>query len=267
MTLKIHFISGLPRSGSTLLETILRQNPGFHASMSGPLAEMFGNLSRSMSGANETAIFISQEQRRRILRSIFEAYYAQLSNKVIFDTSRSWCGLLPALAELFPDSRIVCPVRNPAWIIDSVERHIQANALQPPRMFNHEPFGNVYTRLDVLNKGFVGSALNNLRQAWYSEYADRLIAVRYKSLTEHPAETIRGLYDLLGEEPFTHDFDHLEHDEPSFDAYLGLPGFHKVSGPVRAVTRKTILPPDLFNQHDHEFWDMPGQNPRGVKVL
>ncbi|WP_442939260.1 sulfotransferase [Nostoc sp.] len=31
---KIHFISGLPRSGSTLLGALLRQNPRFHASMS-----------------------------------------------------------------------------------------------------------------------------------------------------------------------------------------------------------------------------------------
>jgi sulfotransferase len=30
---KMHFISGLPRSGSTLLAGILRQNPQFHAAM------------------------------------------------------------------------------------------------------------------------------------------------------------------------------------------------------------------------------------------
>ena len=33
----IHFISGLPRSGSTLLAGILRQNPRFHAGMTSPV--------------------------------------------------------------------------------------------------------------------------------------------------------------------------------------------------------------------------------------
>ena len=33
---KMHFISGLPRSGSTLLSAILRQNPRFYAAMSSP---------------------------------------------------------------------------------------------------------------------------------------------------------------------------------------------------------------------------------------
>ena len=34
--LQYHFISGLPRSGSTLLSAILLQNPRFHAGMSSP---------------------------------------------------------------------------------------------------------------------------------------------------------------------------------------------------------------------------------------
>lgn len=40
----IHFTSGLPRSGSTLLAALLRQTPGFAAGMSGPLAGLFGAL-------------------------------------------------------------------------------------------------------------------------------------------------------------------------------------------------------------------------------
>ncbi|EUA91313.1 sulfotransferase [Mycobacterium ulcerans] len=47
----IHFISGLPRSGSTLLAALLRQNPRFQAGMSGPLAGLFGALLDEMSVA------------------------------------------------------------------------------------------------------------------------------------------------------------------------------------------------------------------------
>jgi len=35
---RLHFISGLPRSGSTLLSAILRQNPRFYAGMTSPVA-------------------------------------------------------------------------------------------------------------------------------------------------------------------------------------------------------------------------------------
>ena len=48
----IHFISGLPRSGSTLLAAILRQNPRFHAGMTSPVGAMYMALERSMSRQN-----------------------------------------------------------------------------------------------------------------------------------------------------------------------------------------------------------------------
>ncbi len=39
-----HFISGLPRSGSTLMGAVLKQNPRFHAGMSSPVASLFDTL-------------------------------------------------------------------------------------------------------------------------------------------------------------------------------------------------------------------------------
>lgn len=44
-----HFISGLPRSGSTLLSALLRQNPAVHAGMSGPVAGLLNNLLNQIS--------------------------------------------------------------------------------------------------------------------------------------------------------------------------------------------------------------------------
>jgi sulfotransferase len=268
--MRIHFISGLPRSGSTLLEGILRQNPRFHAAISGPLADMFSGLVRSMSGFNESAIFISDSQRRKILGSLFDAYYSELpGDSVVFDTSRGWCGQLPALANLFPEARVICCVRSPAWILDSIELHVQKNPFGTQRMFNFDAKGNVYTRVEALmgKDGFVRRSLSNLRQAWFGEFASQLIAVRYESLAERPQETVRMLYEALGETLYPHDFNRVEYDEPQFDANLGLPGVHKVSGPVRCTRRATILPPDIFKQHNDSFWNLPDQNPRGVLIL
>jgi sulfotransferase len=56
----IHFISGLPRSGSTLLAAILRQNPCFHAGMTSPVASLFMALQSAMARRNEAAVFIDE---------------------------------------------------------------------------------------------------------------------------------------------------------------------------------------------------------------
>jgi sulfotransferase len=50
----IHFISGLPRAGSTLLSAILPQNPRFRAGMTGPVGSLIEAMLRSMSMSNET---------------------------------------------------------------------------------------------------------------------------------------------------------------------------------------------------------------------
>jgi sulfotransferase len=269
MTMKVHFISGLPRSGSTLLAAILRQNPRFHAAMSGPLLGLFESLLRAMSESNEYAMFLTERQRTGVMRSLVETFYEDVAGeKVIFDTNRGWCAQLPAIHELWPDARVIACVRSPAWILDSFERRVQAAPLRRGKLFPAEAAANVYTRVEsMLKAGPVGPALQALRQAWSGEQADRMIVVRYESLTERPAEVMTRLYEFLGEEPFAHDFEQVEYDEPEFDERLGMPGLHRVASRVRPNQRNTILPADLFSQQDRSFWDVPGQNARRVIVL
>lgn len=269
MTLKIHFISGLPRAGSTLLAGILRQNPRFHAAMTGPLGLMFDTLVRSMGESNEYSMFLRQEQRERVARSLFESFYADLAaDRVVFDTSRVWCAQLAALDTLWPDARVIACVRSPAWILDSFERRVQAAPLRRGRMFTAETGVNVFTRVEAMMKGGqVGPSLQALRQAWSGEQAGKLIVMRYESLTSRPEEVMAKLYDLLGETPFAHDFEHVDFEAAEFDEKLGMPGLHTVRSRVLPNERQTILPAELFSLHDRSFWEDPGQNPRGVTVL
>ena len=238
--------------------------------MSGPVAEIVCALVRTMS-ASETAVWISDTQRSVILQSAITAYYSAMVDKeVIFDTSRQWCSLASTVGALFPEARIICMVRNPAWIIDSFERIVQTNALQAPRMFGYNPHSNVYLRAEAVagKDGVLGASLHGLRQAWFGESACRLIAIRYESLAKRPAEVIHALYQVLGEKLFAHEFDHVEYDASEFDERRGMPGLHRVSGRVEVKERETILPSDLFVQaSEHCFWNKSDENPRGVIIL
>ncbi len=99
----LHFISGLPRSGSTLLAGLLRQNPRFAAAMTGPVGGLVGALLNAMSPQNETAVFLDEAKRQAILRAVVEAYYADQADKaVVFDTNRMWSARLPLIAALYP---------------------------------------------------------------------------------------------------------------------------------------------------------------------
>src|SRR5215475_3957017 len=103
MQANIHFISGLPRSGSTLLAAILRQNPRFHAGMTGPAGSLVEAMLRAMSMNNETAIFLNDRQREALLHAVFAGVYADVpAQHVVLDTNRLWCTKLPLITALFP---------------------------------------------------------------------------------------------------------------------------------------------------------------------
>jgi sulfotransferase len=260
---RYHFISGLPRSGSTLLSAILRQNPRFSAGMSSPVASLFEGVLTQVSAGSEIAPLVDQATRRRILKGLFDSYYAENPAPVVFDTNRAWTSKLPALMSLYPDAKLICCVRNVAWIMDSLERQFRQNAFENTRLFSSQAErSTVYTRVEALAHAnrLVGFPWHALKEAVWSEYADRLVIVDYDLLTKRPADVIALIYGFLGEAPFAHDFENVEYDHKAFDAELGIAGLHKVRPKVEPTVRKTILPPDLFQRYANlAFWQkMPG---------
>ncbi|RUL70531.1 sulfotransferase family protein [Dyella choica] len=271
MNRRFHFISGLPRSGSTLLSAILSQNPRFHASMSGPLGGVVTTLLGELSGRNEYSVFISDEQRRRMLKGLFDNYYGpEYGAEVVFDTNRAWCSKLPQLKQLFPQSKVIACVRHVSWIIDSIEQLVRKNAFQPSSIFNYQTGSTVYARAEGLanGDGMVGYAYNALKEAFYGEDTANLMLLRYETLTSDPARAIAAVYDFLGEPAFAHDINNVHFDASEFDAKAGTPGLHAVRPRVGAIQRGSILPPDVFNRFANDaFWLDPGLNPRGVRVV
>jgi sulfotransferase len=267
----LHFISGLPRSGSTLLAALLRQNPRFHAGMTSPVGGIYMALEGALSRRNEAAVFIEPEQRRDVLLGLFESFYRrQQERKVIFDTNRAWCAKLPALAQLFPAARLICCVRSISWIMDSVERLVRRNAFELSGMFGFEAGGTVFTRVNRLAgaDGMVGYALDCLKEAFYGEHAGRLILVEYQALTRAPADTMRLLYDMLGEPAFDHDFNNVEYEADVFDLALGAPGLHQVRRKVEWIERDTVLPPELFARFQNDsFWRGAENNIHNVPMI
>jgi sulfotransferase len=258
---KYHFISGLPRSGSTLLSAILRQNPRFEAGMTSPVGSFYTAVQAQFSAGSEFGATVTTPKRRQLLRGLFDSFYADCDKPVVFDTNRLWCARLPALMDLFPDAKVIACVRNVAWIMDSLERRYRANPYELTRLFNDETERNtVFSRVETLaqRNRLVGFPWSALKEAFYGEHAASLLLVEYDLLAQAPQKVLPLIYQFIGEEPFEHDYERLQFDAPEFDAPLGVHGLHKVRPEVRLEPRTTILPPDLFEQYAAlSFWKDP----------
>src|SRR5208282_659547 len=255
---KFHFISGLPRAGTTLLAAILRQNPCIHASIQSPVGQCVTDLHRAMSGVNEAHWFITDEQRVRGLRALFSAYYADIKADIVFDTNRRWCANMSLILRLFPDAWVLCCVRDPIAVIDSVERLLQTHPLTLSTIIGLESgttvFGRVKRLMDPL--GLVGYAWNAVQEAYYGSHRDRLLMVNYDDLAQVPDKIMAEIHEKLELPEFEYSFDDIRPIPGAelFDVSIGTPGLHSLKKRVEYVPRQSILPPAILSSLPRAFW-------------
>lgn len=270
MNQNAHFISGLPRSGSTLLAGILNQNPRFHAGMTSPVLLLINGVLEQMGASGEFYSFFDGAKRVRTCMAIFESYYEECSDKsLIFDTNRLWTARLHQLEEMFDDYKVICCVRNPAWIMDSFECIYRKNPFDYSQMYTPQSRQTVYSRCEALasGTGAFGSAWTALKEAYYGEFSERLLLIDYDLLVQKPEQTMNLLYQFIGEPPFEHDYDNVEYNANEFDYKIGVKGLHEVKRKVGFKPRRSVLPPELFHQYSQmAFWlDSSGTNANIIK--
>ena len=213
-------ISGLPRSGSTLLANVLAQNPRFYASQtSGLLDVLFGVRNQWDNLIEMRAMEVGLAERRKlaVLRGIIQAFYADVEQPVIFDKSRGWLAhieLLEALTE--QPARILVPVRDLRDVLASFEklhRRNSATRQAAAEAADYLGFQTVEQRCAVWIKADqpVGLAYNRIKDALQRGWRDRLFFVDYDRLCRQPEQTMRNVYAFLGEPYFEgHDYHHVE---------------------------------------------------------
>jgi sulfotransferase len=250
-----HFITGLPRSGSTLLSSILSQNPKFSASISDALSSCVCGALDSLNGIDGSNELISENIKKNIIKGIFENYYSENNASTIFNTSREWTYLTPLISDLFPESKYIVCVRDINWILDSFE---QAQRKNP---YNRTSYagsitGSVYDRISSLMKdnGIVMNPYNGIKQAIVSNEKHKLFFIEYENLTKQPEYVMKLLYSFLEEDYFEHDFNNVEKSFDDYDSHIGVK-LHTVRKQVEFIERDFILPPEILNEYQNmEFW-------------
>lgn len=216
---KLHFVSGLPRSGSTLLCNILMQNPRFHASATSGLLEVlflvrnqWDKLLEHQGQPEEQ----NEQRKKAVMQATIQAYYVDVDKPVIFDKSRGWLAYLEMAEYLIEGkAKVLVPVRDMRDVLASFEKIWRAESRH--RQLDQESalyfqWQTVAGRCEAWCQGDqpVGLAYNRIKDALSRGYGERMHFVPYEQLTGRPKPTMQGIYAFLEEEYFEHDFDHVE---------------------------------------------------------
>jgi len=254
MKKQYYFISGLPRSGSTMLSAILRQNPNFHADISDNL---FGHIMSVSHVENETKKIPLNEIRKNMIHGMFDGYYKHVDESVVFNTNRGWTAQTHILKYLYPNTKMIVCVRDILSVVNSIESAHRKNLLKGSATTG-PIHTTVYDRVKewMGEHGFVNSCYNNIKQSLYSNETDMLLFVEYDDLCKNPEATLRRIYDFIEKPYFEHDFQNIENDESwkKFDEHIGIE-LHTVHKEIFYKERKSIIPIDAERKlKDLEVW-------------
>ena len=251
-----YFISGLPRSGSTLLSGILKQNPDFYADIASPIQGLTGT-SIDVIASGENNLNTTEDQRKNLMYGIFDGYYKNIEEPVIFDSSRGWTKKTPFLKALFPYTKILCPVRDIVSILNSFELIASKNPFHTTTLTAHKD--NVFARCDGMmdnNSGIVADPWILLREG-YAMNPEMIMLIDYENLCKTPEKTMREVYEFLERPYYSHDFENVEYSNENFDKSCNLKDLHTVKRKVEYNPPRCILPPEIvqkYTEMNMEFW-------------
>jgi len=277
MNKTFYFMAGLPRSGSTLLSSILNQNPRFYSGPSSPVLGAMFAIEQNFMGNELYHGYPKPDQVREIIGNIPHHFYSDVQQPVVFDKNRAWTARVPYIEGYIGEqAKILVPVRRIDEILTSILTMIHRNPFEEGQQrvnFVDEqliktdiPINDLNRCMYLLNDGgIVYESLNAIMMGFQQNVRDKMHFVDYNDLVDNPEKIMEDIYDFIGEEFYDHDFESLSniHREDDLITY-GLSDMHQ----VRSKVKKTSPPPasilpeeiiDIYEQNKRrlEFWGTP----------
>ena len=258
----IHFVAGLPRSGSTLITNILKQNPKVHGESVSSLSSIFGSINASWSSIETNQEYNNTDAKAGVLKSVLQGYYSHIDKPIIVDKDRGWIPLLPQVEAILDRKvKIIVCVRNPAEILTSFEKLRKENPLFFTKADSSLREGsNIASRAYFYAgpEGAMGLSHRNIKDAITMGYLDRFLFIDYNRFCNSPKSQTKRIYEFLELPKFEHDFEKIVQTELYNDLAIGLPNLHKIKPSLDRTTVNCVeyLGLDIYEQYNREiFWN------------
>jgi sulfotransferase len=270
MSKKIHYLGGLPRSGGTLLATLIGQHPGVYVSPQVPTFDIMASI--------QEMFFASEFNRRQVtpnrnpllggMVGFQQGFFSHVSEPVVIDRNKLWGGTLGmnlVLNNITTHPKVIFTVRDVLEILSSFTLQCRETPFFDNEMFESNFSSMKYLPLEDARCDFLMSSnsiltrtLGALSNAMQEHHKEHVLFVDYKDLVATPHEVMKKVYGFLELEPFENDFNNLKNNDKEDPTLTGHPkDFHKVHSKIERVSPhpKEILSKYVLNKYkDASFW-------------
>jgi sulfotransferase len=241
MAKEIFFMAGLPRAGSTLLSSILCQNPDIYSGPSSPVFPLMHAMRSHIMTDPLYKAFPKPKQFESLMKGVAATFYSDQTKAYVIDKNRAWPGNVDMIERYIADrAKIICPVRDTAEILASfislcrrnpyTEGNTRLNFIDELLVKNDIPLTDD-NRCDYIAgpRGILGNSLMAMQDAIAKGWRDRLHFVEYEKLVRQPEETLNEIYQFLKLPAFKHSFQRIVNPNPEDDVSVyGLADMHTV---------------------------------------
>ena len=250
---KLFFLVALPRSGNTLLASILNQNPEIAATANSMTLEIMKVLFL----LKETDVFKNYTDHKsldNVLNTVFDNYYKDWPQRIIVDRGPvTTPGNFNLMQKHFGNRfKVIVLVRDLIDVLASFVKWFENEPTAYPNQYGK----NIEEKLWVLmdKNGSIAKELIAIQNAF--NYKEICHFIKYDDLVKNPQQTISNLYQFLDEPLYPHQFSNLKQFQLNGIGYddkeLGN-NLHMIRTEVRKEDNpyKSMIPKSIVNAYGH----------------
>lgn len=249
MNKTLHFLSGVPRSGSTVLAAILNQNPMTHVSTTSALGAALDGLATAW---HQNNLLVDNDPERKKLahtmRGVIDAFYEEVPKPVIIDKARNWPipVIMQAMGQVLGHKpKIIATVRSIPDCMASFVRVAKPENLD-----------------EFLTNGNLAAHLKQSYQTLQGGYAydpECFLFVEYEDLLANPQAELERIHNFLDLPHFEYDLNNIDGSTVKEDDenLHGVSGLHDIKPVLEKQHNES--PRDILKHHysqycQPEFW-------------
>ncbi len=255
----IYFLSGLPRSGSTVLAAILSQHPSIHATSTSNLLDTLVGTLRAWADSLTTRAQTDQQKEedkiRNILKNVCETQYADIDKPIILDKARGWADdtNIRTMSKVFGyKPKIIATVRNVEDCAASFVRVAKPNDLDH-FLLKDDLIKHLKESYQTFEKG-------------YSFAPECFLIIDYDDLMKDPQKELKRVHEFLELPDFEYNLEAIdgtnlqERDEEIWEV-KGLHDIKPKLGYQHKEDSKDVLKHRYYEFVQPRFWLGEKANP------
>lgn len=251
------FLSGLPRSGSTLLGSILSQHPEIHVTPTSPLSDLLCLMDESFSRLDVQYTYDKPNIVKNTYTSVLSNFYNHIDKPYIIDKHRAWPKNVPPL-KLFLNSnpKIIATNRRISEVLSSYILLIQKNNSNNFVDQHLKSVGkeiNTDNRVECLWRNYVSDPYQSL-VVGLRHFRENIHLVDYNQLVRDPEEELEKIYTFLEIPSHQHNLESILNTcAEEKDHAWGLENLHV----IRSKLQRTSPPPEeVIGEGNVKLYDL-----------